>query len=54
VIRGERHANAKLSACDAKAIRAALTSGELYRCIAARYGVSQATIAHIKYGRRWA
>lgn len=50
---GEKHFNAKLSAAQVEDIRQALTDGARGDELAARYGVSQATISHIRRGKKW-
>lgn len=46
-------AGSKLSEDCVRAILSALLSGETHRAIAARYGVSKATVTHIRSGRNW-
>jgi hypothetical protein len=48
--RGERHAAAKLTEAQVRAIRA---DARLQREIAAEYGVRENTISRIKSGKRW-
>lgn len=50
---GERNVNAKLSYDKADDIRQASKSGESYRLLALRYGVSKQTIAAIIKGKTW-
>lgn len=50
VSHGEARFNARLSAVDAKTIRASVESG---RALAARYGVHTMTISDIKTGKTW-
>lgn len=50
---GEARSFAKLRAADIPAIRRAISSGELLREIAGRYGVVVATIQNIKHGKAW-
>jgi hypothetical protein len=52
--RGSGHGMSKLTDESVAAIRAALQTGETGRSIAARFGVSAATISWIKVGRGWA
>lgn len=48
--KGERNANAKLTADDVRAIRA---STEVARVLAKRYGISRGRVATLKTGRGW-
>jgi DNA-binding transcriptional regulator YiaG len=49
-IRGEQVTKSKLTNEDVRAIRA---SGELGKAVAARYGVSQATISRVRLRQCW-
>lgn len=51
--RGERNANAKVTADDVRAIRAAVRSGARVRDLAARYDLQAGTIYSIARGRIW-
>jgi hypothetical protein len=53
VLRGEANGRAKLTACQAEAIRRRRKSGETGRDLACTFGVSRATIDRITYGRSW-
>lgn len=48
--KGERHGAAKLSEEDVRAIRASPSTGAQ---LAKRYGVTEATISHIRVGKHW-
>jgi hypothetical protein len=50
---GERHGAARLSAYDAKAIRAQLRLGWGNSAIARQYGVTPQSVSHIKLGKTW-
>lgn len=52
--RGERHGHAKLTESQVTAIQAAPHSPGSGRALAARYGVSPATISLIRSGKTWA
>jgi hypothetical protein len=55
--RGERNGHAKLSAADVDAIRrfsgARLSKSEVWRRLAALYGVSPSTVRAVREGRNW-
>lgn len=51
--RGEQNGAAKLADVEVLSIRRLLSAGRAQRDIAARFGVSQQTIANIKSGKRW-
>lgn len=51
--RGEKHANARLTAEQVEAIRKARDEGERRREVAARFGVSYGTIGNIWRGETW-
>lgn len=51
--RGSHHPNHKLVESDVASIRRLLTTGVAQSRIAARFGVSQTLISHIKAGRIW-
>jgi hypothetical protein len=51
--KGEYHWAAKISAAQAKAIRAALLSGQRKVALARQYGLSRRAISHIAQGRSW-
>lgn len=51
--RGESHPISKLSEMDVLAIRHLAASGEKNRDLAARFGVAEASISNITYGRSW-
>lgn len=51
--RGEQNGAAKLADVEVLSIRRLLSAGRTQRDIAARFGVSQQTIANIKSGKRW-
>lgn len=51
--KGESNGSAKLTAEKVANIRRSLADGEVQRVIAARHGVSQATVSAIKLGRLW-
>ena len=52
--RRERRNGAKITAEDARAIKARLAAGETGVSIAARYGIHKATVSDIKCGKIWA
>lgn len=51
--KGEANHKAKLTADDVATIRAELSAGASNRSMEHRFNVSQATISHIKTGRKW-
>ena len=51
--RGERSHMAKLTEADVVKIRREVAQGQIYREIAARYGVSRRAISHIANGSTW-
>lgn len=50
---GSSNPRAKLTEADVVAIRAASAAGEKHRHIAARYGVTDVTIAHVVHRKTW-
>lgn len=53
-LRGEKHGRAKITDADVRSIRLLLSAGERQRDIARSFGLSRATISHIKTGYSWA
>lgn len=51
---GERNGQSKLRVKEVHAIRQQLARGTTQYALAARYGVSQTAISHIKRGEKWA
>ena len=50
---GEDHPQARLTWAEVEEIRQLLTEGVYQRVIAAKYGVNQVTVSHIKRGNTW-
>lgn len=50
---GEQHGNSKLTPETVRAIRAAVSLGELHHVVAVRYGVNQSTVTRITNRQKW-